>query len=115
MENPTTQYYVKVNAPDGGEYYVGPFEDAGDSFSYGSAAIDWLYRQIGLLKTAYPDAKLVKHKWRYQEKAHGFDRPVVEVSVEIADFFFEIRELRAPSFTNVIQEVIESKSTEDQF
>lgn len=115
MENPKTQYYVKVNNPAGDEYYVGPFEEAGDSFSFGRAAIDWLYRQIGLLKTANPDAKLVKNKWHYQERASGFERPVVEVSVEIANFNFEIKELRPPAFTNVIQEVIESKGTEDQF
>ena len=50
-----------------------------------------------------------------RERANGFENPVVEVSVEIANFKFEIKELLAPAFTNVIQEVIERRFTEDQF
>ncbi|WP_038051358.1 hypothetical protein [Thioalkalivibrio sp. ALJ1] len=110
MEDSKTHYYVEVNEPEGGEYYVGPFGEAGDSFSHGRAAIDWVYRQVGLLKVANPDAELVKHRWHYQESEHGFDDPTVEIAVEIAGYRMEIKSLRPPAFCNVIEEPVQRKS-----
>lgn len=106
MEDSKTHYYVQVNEPDSSEYYVGPFEEGGDSFSHGRAAIDWVYRQVGLLKVAYPDAQLIKDKWHYQESAHGFEDPTVEVALVIAGYRMEIKILHPPAFKNLIQEEI---------
>ena len=109
MQESNTHYYVQVSEPSGSKYDVGPFAEAGDSFSYGKAAIDWIYRQIGLLKTAHPDAELVKHKWHYRERDNGFSDPAVEIEIELAGFKLEIKALKPPSFQNVIEERIERK------
>ena len=113
MENIKTNYYVHVTEASGGSYDVGPFEESGDGFTHGKAAIDWLYRQIGLIKTSFPKEELVKHKWHYKEAKDMFASPIVEIEVEIAGYKLSIKSLNHPAYKNVIDEVIERKHQEE--
>jgi len=112
MTDTKTHYYVHVIEPSGDDYDVGPFEESGHGFTYGKAAIDYLYRQIGLLKTAYPEDKLIKHMWHYKEAKDAFANPLVEIDVEIAKYRLSIKSLNPPAYKNVIDEIIERKCQE---
>lgn len=102
MDSAGTYYFVNVQEPDGKQYDVGPFPEGIDPFKHGSAAIDWIYRQVGILKVNEPNESLIKHEWYYKERDSGFSNPEVRVKVEISGYLFEIHELQSPSFKNVI-------------
>jgi len=112
MELSENHYYVHVTTEGCASYDVGPFDvSGGPRFSDG--AIDWIYKQIGLLKSKYPNAELIKHKWDYRNSGSGFlgEEAVVDINVEIAGFTFEIVPLKSPSSSRVIDELIESEPT----
>lgn len=111
----TYYYYVKINKPDNSEHYIGPFKEEHDSFSYARPVIDWIYRQVGLLKIANPSAELIKHKWHYQEQNGGFDPPIVEIALEVAGYHMEIKTLQPFDSYNIITEYIETKPTKKDF
>lgn len=110
METTKNHFYVQVSTDDGSSYNVGPFDVSG-GLRFSDGAIDWIYKQIGLLKSKFPDASLIKHHWDYKEKEAGVfgDEAVVDVKVEIAGFTFEIIPLKHPKYTNVIEELIEPR------
>ncbi len=111
-----TRFLVRVMPLDGVAFEVGPFDLAGGLRGSGSA-MDWLYRQLGLLMTHFPDARLIKHRWEYRES--GFcllaDQTFVDVKLELAGFVFELlpiegdTPLRPPHTTDVIDELIEPR------
>ncbi|OOC49849.1 hypothetical protein B0684_04030 [Thioalkalivibrio versutus] len=101
MEDSKTHYYVQVQDPVGEEYYVGPFAESGGGFSVGRSAIDWVYKQVGVIMVADPNAELVKHRWHVKENENFFDGPTVDVVVEIAGYCMEVKSLRPPAFTNI--------------
>ncbi|MDT7849435.1 hypothetical protein Q9292_07420 [Methylophilus sp. VKM B-3414] len=110
MEITKNYSYVHVTSSAGESYDVGPFEVSGAlRFSDSDAAIDWIYKQIGLIKIQHPDASLIKHRWKYSQKSGGIfgEDAVVDIKVEIAEFFFEIHPLKTPKYANVIDELIE--------
>ena len=112
MELKKNYFYVHVSENIETSYDVGPFEvSGGRRFSQG--AIDWIYKQIGILKSKFPESVLIKHRWNYKEMGAGVfgDEAVVEIKVEIAWFSFEIVPLKHPGYANVIEEQIEPRPT----
>jgi hypothetical protein len=116
MESLKNHFFVQVSVADGSAYDVGPFEASGGAFRMADSAIDWVYKQIGLLKSKYPDAILIKHRWNYKAEGRGpfGDEAIVDIRVEIAGFTFEIVPLRTPKYTNVIEELIEPRLADGQ-
>jgi|GEM_PF-3927979 len=113
----TSTFFVHVSIADGSAYDVGPFDVAGGLRS-SDGAIDWVYKQIGLLKSHFPEAILIKHRWNYKETGFTLlaDKTTVDIKVEIGGFTFEIlplgREivpLRQSKTTDVIAELIEPR------
>lgn len=102
--------YVKViNNINNESYDVGPFIYSGnDSFSESESAIDWIYKQIGLIKVNNPDATLVKHRWNY--KNDDFMGISADVKIEIDGFIFEIFELVDQRIQYVINESVEENN-----
>lgn len=97
--------YVKVY--DGNTqktYDVGPFDYSGNQVytPANNSAINWIYKQIGIVKTQHPEAHLIKHKWSYITDA--FLDSEAEVKVEINNILFEIFILTSPDTKNVINE-----------
>lgn len=113
MESAKNHFYVHVSLNDGSSYDVGPFEVSG-GLRFSDGAIDWIYKQVGLLKSKFPDASLIKHRWNYIEKGNGIfgDEAIVDIKVEIAGFTFEIVPLKHPRYANVVSELIEPRLTE---
>lgn len=106
MEEYKDHSYVRVLSPEGA-YDVGPFEFSGGN-RWSDGAVDWLYKQIGLLKTKFIDASLVKHRWNYQE-GDFLQVATVDIKVEIAGYTFEILPLKNPKYADVVQEDIEPR------
>lgn len=101
----TDNCYVRVTNNTKQEYYdIGPFSHSGNEpFSELESAINWVYRQIGLIKVQTPDAKLIKHRWNYD--AETFFGSKADIYVEIGDFAFEIINLIDSKYYNVIEEL----------
>ena len=102
--------FVNVTEPSGIDYSVGPFEiNDGFAESSKSEAVNWIYKQIGIIKTIYPDSQLIKHRWDYgvDQSAFVLERKV-DIKVEILGYFFEVVSLKLPNSTNVIQEEFEA-------
>lgn len=99
-----THCYVKVfDGNNGKGYDIGPFANSGnDLFSSNDSAINWIYKQIGLIKVNHPDTPLIKHKWLYMKDE--FLDVSADVKVEIQNITFEIFNLISPSH-NVIDEL----------
>ena len=112
MEFTKNHFYVRVSENNESSYDVGPFEVSG-GLRFSEGAIDWIYKQIGILKSKFPESVLIKHRWNYKEKGAGVfgDEAVVDIKVEIAGFSFEIVPLKHPSYANVIEEQIEPHPT----
>lgn len=106
----TNNCYVKVNNKTKDESYdVGPFIESGnEKFSDSESAINWIYKQIGLIKVINPDAILIKHKWNYLKD--DFMGPSADIKVEIAEFTFEIFSLKDPRNHDVISEEFEENN-----
>lgn len=84
-------------------YDVGPFDYSGNEpFFQTESAINWIYKQIGLIKTKYPDSPLIKHKWCYVKD--DFSGSKVDIRVEINNIMFETFNLLSPETHNVIDE-----------
>jgi len=97
--------YVKVhNAKEQKIYDVGPFDYSGNQafLETSNSAINWIYKQIGIIKTHHPEAPLIKHKWSYT--LDEFLGAEAEVKVEIHDISFEIFILTSPDTHNVANE-----------
>ena len=111
MELTKKHFYVHVSENNETSYDVGPFEVSG-GLRFSEGAIDWIYKQIGILKSKFPDSVLIKHRWNYKEKGAGVfgDEAVVDIKVEIAGFSLEIVPLKHPGYANVIEEQIEPRS-----
>ncbi|MDN0106256.1 hypothetical protein QVN76_05050 [Yersinia rochesterensis] len=103
----TQNCYVKVTNNSKNEFYdVGPFINSGSQlFSESECAINWIYKQIGLIKVEYPEANLVKHRWCYLKD--DFTGPFADIKVEISDFTFEIFTLVDYKYHNVISELVD--------
>lgn len=103
--------YVKIiNSKDNSSYDVGPFQNSGSLiFSENKTAIDWIYKQLGLIKTMQPDAMLIKHRWIY--KQDDATRASADIKVELGDFIFEIFNLESVDYKNVVCELIEDQNT----
>ena len=101
-------FYVHVTSSNCESYDVGPFEVSG-GLAFDNGAIDWIYKQIGLIKIQHPEAVLIKHQWNYKEKSNDIfgEEAVVEVNIEIAGFSFVIHQLKTAKYTQVIDELIE--------
>ncbi len=57
-----TYYFVRVYKNTELFRDVGPFNCVSQSFGEEIGALDWIYQQIGLLKTHYPDQELKKEQ-----------------------------------------------------
>lgn len=115
MEITKNHSYVHVTSNTGESYDVGPFEVSG-GLRFSDGAIDWVYKQIGLIKTHNPDASLIKHRWNYSEKTDGIfggENTIVDIKVEIAGFFFETHPLKSQKYMQVIDELIERDQSKD--
>lgn len=112
MELTKKHFYVHVSGNNETSYDVGPFENSG-GIRFSEGAIDWIYKQIGILKSKFPESVLIKHRWNYKAKGAGVfgEEAVVDIKVEIAGFSFEIVPLKNPSYANVIEEQIEPAPT----
>ncbi|VUF53814.1 hypothetical protein HYP22_gp42 [Escherichia phage ESSI2_ev015] len=101
-----TNCYVRVLDNNTKRVYdVGPFINSGnEAFSGADSAINWIYKQIGLVKIQYPESTLIKHKWDYVKD--DFYGPTADVKVEISNFIFEIFKLLPADTQNVINEQI---------
>lgn len=110
MELTKSHFYVHVSENGRDSYDVGPFEVSGGR-RFSDGAIDWIYKQIGILKSKFPESILKKHRWNYKEESSDIfgDEAVVDISVEIAGFSFEIVPLKNPHYANVIEEQIEPR------
>ena len=99
-----THCYVRVyNGNTEKTYDVGPFEYSGNEAAFHTAsAINWIYKQIGIIKTIYPDSPLIKHKWSYIKD--DFLGPKADVIVEINNIIFETFNLLSSDMHNVIDE-----------
>ena len=95
--------FVKVSNNSNHTFYeVGPFEYSGNQiFNESNSAINWIYKQIGIIKTQSNDAELIKHKWNYNK--NDFES-TAEIKVEIGNFIFETVILIDPQYHNVINE-----------
>jgi len=97
--------YVKVTNTLKNEFYdVGPFINSGNDQFYDShSAINWIYKQVGLIKVNTPDANLTKHRWDYSRDELGNS---ADIKIEISDFIFEIFNLISQDSHNVINELL---------
>lgn len=106
----TSKCYVKVCDENTHKTYdVGPFDYSGNEFflQTSNSAINWIYKQIGIIKTQHPEAHLIKHKWTYIiDELCGAE---AEVKVEIQNILFEIFILISPDTHNVTNENISHK------
>lgn len=100
----TTPCYVKVlNKNNDESYDVGPFDFSGNELASNAAsAINWIYKQIGIIKTRNPESPLIKHTWSYVRDE--FLGPKANIKIEIDNIIFEIFSLVAPDRHNVIDE-----------
>ena len=112
MELAKIHFIGRVGKANGESIDVGPFESQSEFLFERNGAIDWIYLQIGMLKTRFHDAVLVKHRWNYREGGTALfsHTAVVDVKVEIAGFTFETVQLKAPNFAHVVEQVIEPAS-----
>lgn len=108
MQLSKKHFYVHVSESNEFSYDVGPFEVSGGQ-RFCEGAIDWVYKQIGILKSKFPESVLVKHRWNYKEQGAGVfgDEAVVDIKVELAGYSFEIVALKHPGCFNVVEEEIE--------
>ena len=91
------------------------FENGEFAFDVGcfadvDAVFNWIYRQVGILKTHHPDEPLRKIRWRYVKNVGFLENPVADVKVELGQFGFEVFVLRPPQYTNVVEELVESRA-----
>lgn len=100
----TTHCFVRVLDKNSDSIYdVGPFSHSGnEAFCKSESAINWIYKQIGIIKTQYPDSSLIKHNWSYIKD--DFFGPKADVKVEIQNIVFETYNLLSPDTHNVINE-----------
>lgn len=112
MELAKDFFYVHVSVENEVGYDVGPFDISGGC-RFSDGAIDWIYKQIGILKSKFPESVLVKHRWNYKAKGAGVfgNEAVVDIKVELAGFTFEIVPLKTPTHTNVIEEQVDPASS----
>jgi len=81
--------YVKVyDGNTQNTYDVGPFDYSGNQvyIPTNNSAINWIYKQIGIVKTQHPEAPLIKHKWSYI--TDDFLDSEAHVKVEINNILF---------------------------
>jgi hypothetical protein len=95
--------YVHVSTPSGEEYDVGPFDDV-KRFIPGeeTTAIDWIYKQIGMIVVADPDSRLIKHSWSCPEKESYRTEPNCKVRLGIAGFTMEVRAIKGPAWASLV-------------
>jgi hypothetical protein len=105
-----TKYFVRVYQDGEFSYDVGPFDSLNGKFSEKLGAMEWLYQQIGLLKTHYPTEELRKESWKYQKKEGFFEDYIAKIMVHLANYSFEIFPLKPATFANVVDELIEEKN-----
>jgi hypothetical protein len=108
MSKSNEHYFVKVTTAEE-SYYAGPFAHAKADFANGDSAIDWIYRQIGILKAANPDSHLVKHAWEFIERDGGFFDARPNIRVEVGSIVMEVLTLASPGYTNVLDPNPETK------
>ncbi len=70
MQLSKNHFYVHVSKNNEVSFDVGPFEVSG-GVRFCEGAIDWIYKQIGILKSQFPDAVLIRHRWDYKEQGAG--------------------------------------------
>lgn len=99
-----TPCYVRVcNGNTNESYDVGPFDYSGnDSAFHTPSAMNWIYKQIGIIQTKNPESPLIKHKWSYVKD--DFFGPKADVKVEVNNITFEIFTLVQPDIHNVVEE-----------
>jgi len=102
-------YYYFVRVCKNNELFrdVGPFDRVTQGIGDTIGALDWIYHQIGLLKTHYPKQELKKELWKYQKSKDVCSEPEVKIKLNIAEFSFELFKLSKPQFSNVVGELIE--------
>jgi len=110
--------YVRITPPHGATYAVGPFASAGGIYCRDSA-MAWIYRQIGLLKTHFPETPLHKLRWIYRESGFSLqaDATEVDIAVSIAGYTLEVGTVeapagcpvRAPEHGDLVDELIEPR------
>ncbi|UNX69476.1 hypothetical protein [Klebsiella aerogenes] len=96
--------YVRVyNGNPDESYDVGPFGYGGNESAFHTpSAMNWIYKQIGIIKTKHPDSPLIKHRWSYIQD--DFLGPKIDIKVEIHNIIFETFNLVSPEIHNVIDE-----------
>ncbi|GEM_PF-3488494 len=100
----TSYCYVRVHNGNTNESYdVGPFDYSGNESAFHTpSAINWIYKQIGIIKTKNPESPLIKHKWTYVKD--DFFGPKADVKVEVNNITFETYTLVPPDRHNVVAE-----------
>ena len=108
LDDMKAKYFIRVYKENKFAYDVGPFNSFGGSILGGleGSAMSWVYQQIGLLTTHYPNEKLIKDRWNYQEEKGFMPKTVFDVKVSFADFSFEVLELVSVHHL-VVSELIE--------
>lgn len=101
------KYYVHVTEPEGSEYDIGPFDDVLGFISNDDTAIEWIYKQIGMLKIVTDSSELIKHKWNYTRPESSFADPIVEIDVEMCGYRLVVKTLNAPD-NNLVTESLDA-------
>jgi hypothetical protein len=108
VPDPSTNYFVRVYQDGQFSYDVGPFDTLDGEFSDTLGAMEWLYQQIGLLKTHYPTEELKKEHWKYQKK-DVFTDDIAKIKVHLATYSFEIFPLKPANYAQVVNELVDEK------
>lgn len=116
LDDLKTKYFIRVYKKNEFNYDVGPFDSFGGSDVLGlqNSAMAWVYQQIGLLATHYPEEKLVKDRWDYQVGGGFLPKGVFDVRVSFAAFSFEVLELVSTRHL-VVEELIKNIEHDGSF
>lgn len=97
------QYIVHVQKGQEESYLVGPLSSPDET-------VNWLYNQIGSLKSVFPKTELEKIKWDYVIDTSGFmEEHIVDIEVKFGEYHLKVLEITNPRIVRIHPECKESR------
>ena len=103
MSEYDAQYLVHVQKGDEESYLVGPLATPDET-------VNWIYNQIGALKTVFPKTELEKIKWDYVIDTSSFrEKDLIDIEVKFGEYHLIVLEMKNPKIVRIHPECKESR------